>query len=277
MECRKRMGRRFLDKRLHYYICRRHYCYLDLLSTLYYLYYKKGKSFWTISFQALSINLLALIIRAVYFAVDPYGYREILDSSAQALLFWVPVLLWLDVGFLVVLYWVELCNMSRIEHLLSLKKYRPYLIGIIISSAVLILPLCFWDSFSYSFASRTTLDLFLALYLLSIVAFSTYHGIRLLRFIRGLYMPHEIFLKKVTYFLFGTNFFLLSSVILLVIYVVVGANPWFWVSMESLLRICEFGGVIFILFLLQKKLPERSSKNTGSSHDINHIELSASK
>ena len=134
----------------------------------------------------------------MFFLIDPHGYRGIFSIPAEAFLFWFPLLIRLNVAFLVMLYWVELQNMKGLDrNLTSVQKYKPVLIIGAIASSVILLPLGLANALVYSTAINFALNGALAFILISLVIFSTYFGMRMLKILREFKNIGSEFMKKV--------------------------------------------------------------------------------
>jgi hypothetical protein len=93
---------------------------------------------------------------------------------------------------------MELLKAVGIEKLTYLRKYKPYGIGLSIASTVILLPLGIANATNYSLAISLVLNIVLALFLLSVIIFSTYYGRKLLHMLGSLLRPTEKFMKRVT-------------------------------------------------------------------------------
>jgi hypothetical protein len=78
-----------------------------------------------------------------------------------------------------------------------LRRYRPYLIGLVIATAVVILPLGIANAVAYSVVTILLLNLTLVLFLLGMIVFSTYYGRKLLITLKQLFNPNQVFMKRV--------------------------------------------------------------------------------
>ncbi len=74
-------------------------------------------------------------------AIDPYRSRDLIKNTAgnvvDAFWFSLPVLLWLDSGFMILLYWLELQRHSGIKALRNISKTRIMLVGFAIATAAI--------------------------------------------------------------------------------------------------------------------------------------------
>ncbi len=62
------------------------------------------------------------------FSVDPQNYFQRLPNAVDTLFFNIPIVIWIDVGCVLVLHWVELQEKSHISELAAnVKRLRPLL------------------------------------------------------------------------------------------------------------------------------------------------------
>jgi hypothetical protein len=87
--------------------------------------------------------------------------------------------------------------MVGLGHLTTVKRFKPYLIVLAISSAVILLPFGIVNATNYSMTINIVLDVILVIFLLGLIVFSTYYGRKLLEMVKAMATPSNVFLKKV--------------------------------------------------------------------------------
>jgi hypothetical protein len=142
--------------------------------------------------------------------VDPQGFRNIFPSALESIMYDLPLLLWLDAGYLILLYWyvigqlvltsrrVELLKSNGISRLTHLQRFRPVIIGIAIVTAALILPLGLVNAWKNSVVADDLYDAAFCIFFLSVIIFASYYGRQLLQILKGLYNPKQVFMKRVS-------------------------------------------------------------------------------
>jgi len=194
------------------------------------------------------------------FAIDPEAIYGIITPWADTIIFNLPVLLWLDIGFMVLLYWAELVKSTGIQQIQNISKLRPFLIAFVIITAVVIFPASIWLALVPSFASNGTYNGLLIVAFLLFIALSLIYGTKLLRIVKsswnsGKSEVFKVFLKKLTVFLFMLNAVTISFIIVLVIFTIINADakPWPYIILHWILRTLEVAAVVTMLVMFSKK------------------------
>eukprot|EP01119_Soliformovum_irregulare_P020815 TRINITY_DN67_c0_g2_i2.p1 TRINITY_DN67_c0_g2~~TRINITY_DN67_c0_g2_i2.p1 ORF type:complete len:387 (+),score=50.60 TRINITY_DN67_c0_g2_i2:52-1212(+) len=228
-----------------------------------------GRTRRSMSTWALIMLGLGSLLRVFYLLFDPHGVRAIANRYGNAILYNLPILLWIDAALLLFLYWIELQSRSRLTDLPNIKRYRPILFGLIIATAVILLPLCIWNMTSTT-ASSIVYHVALIIMIVTIVALCLHSGRRLLSSIKTVMHSTKspqyiLFLRTVTYFIISLMIILIIIVLTLLIYIgVVGSTIWVDVSFLLVLRIEEFGYALTMVLFLDKRRPKSSPSSDGS-------------
>eukprot|EP01119_Soliformovum_irregulare_P020816 TRINITY_DN67_c0_g3_i1.p1 TRINITY_DN67_c0_g3~~TRINITY_DN67_c0_g3_i1.p1 ORF type:complete len:394 (+),score=46.58 TRINITY_DN67_c0_g3_i1:66-1247(+) len=209
-------------------------------------------------------------LRSFFLLFDPHNMRQISNRYGSAILYNLPILLWIDAGLLLFLYWIELQSRSRLTDLPNVKRYRPILFGFIIASAVVLLPLVIWNMTGTT-ASSIVYHAAVIIMIVTIVGLCLHSGRRLLSSIKTVMettksSQYIIFLRTVTYFIISLMVIFIVIVLTLLIYVgIAGSNQWVDVALMIVLRIEEFGYALTMVLFLDKRRPKSSPSSDGSS------------
>jgi len=223
---------------------------------------------------AVLLVLGGCFVRIFFFSFDPHRIRNVIQNAnigqpLDIILFNVPILFWLDAGFLVVLYWVELTSMTGIKELSNISRFRPLFFGFMIGTAATILPIGVWE-ITGSIIGYYLYMAFIFFFISGAIVGVSFYSYKLRKLLQPLAeeptgQTFRIFLKKVTNFVIGMSASLLAVIITLIIFVILNAitKAWVWLIMEFILRIEEFSIVMCILVLLNKRRPSSGNSLRG--------------
>ena len=83
------------------------------------------------------------------------------------------------------------------QELPSIERLRPVLIICGVISAIIVLPLGIANAVVYSSILAACVNTVIAVVLLGLAAFSSYYGFKLLKMVKNMMQPNEIFVKRV--------------------------------------------------------------------------------
>jgi len=263
-------------------------CYLDItlmsMVSVYSIYLlvifekisrRTGKSRWTITLFVTIPILIGALIRIVYYSIDPHRIFGIYSPATDGILFALPLIIWIAAGDLMMLYWIELTQLSGLQTLRSIKKLKPVFVALVIATLVTVLPIAVWESIEQNTISIAFYNGILLIYVLIMVVLSMTYGIKLMKNIKSLWhstknQATKIFLNKITIFLLWCTTFEILIMLSLILYTIIGAGqiPFAYVTFHLIYRIEEFGTVSFMLMLVSRKkarkryILKRKFKNT---------------
>jgi len=215
------------------------------------------------------------------FALDPDSIYGIIPIWADDILYNIPILVWLNVAYMVLLYWAELAK-SKINHQIGgLSKLRPALFTLVVISVVTIVPTGLWRVMKPSSFSITVYNGVIALELIVCNVLSFSYGIKLMRIAKRGWVSSQsdvfkVFLKRLTIFLLSVNFFIILIILGLVAYVSIQITAWRYISLTWIIRTLEVLAVGSAVLMFSSKKP-RDDLKSGSSVEIQDITITSSK
>jgi len=221
---------------------------------------KTNKRIFSYNTYGLGFIVPAEILRVVYYAVDPNSFRNIIPVAIGSILFNIPILIWIDVGFLMLLFWVEVQKFTGVKELQSVSRLRPVLIALIICTGVVILPIGIWQGVISSILSTAIYNGLILITVATEFIFGLIFGRRLMKIISDIWVSSreyqfKMYLKKITQLLFGSGLSVLFLVIILIFFTIFIQNKWAWVIFHSALSLGEFGTVLSMTLFLGKTKP----------------------
>jgi len=230
--------------------------------------------------HSLTMLIIAEFFRVLDFALDPDSIYGIIPIWLDDLMYNLPVLLWMDVAYLVLLYWTELVQFSGINQISSISKLRPVLITLAIVFAMTIVPTGLWETFIPNPISYTVYNVIIAIGLIICIILSFTYGAKLMRLVKMSWissqsMVFKEFLERLTTFLLCLNIFISLIIIALVIFVTLNISAWKFVIFHAILRTLEMFAVGCTILMFRNKKPPKENSNTAKSisSELNVIEL----
>jgi len=220
---------------------------------------------WTVVTISLILFLTGTLMRIIGLGIDPLDFRGILGPPLSDFLGVIPTVAYINAGFLIMLYWIEIQNHSGIKSLRSIRKLRPVMIVLWVLTLVTLLPVSLWDTFDSNPTSDAILGGLVAVFFIILIISFLISGLRLRRMIRTISINAgssseevQVFLKKVSNLLFAFCFF---GVIIVITIIIVNAtsaaeSPWGFCVERIISKILEFGVVMSFLIFLNKKKPK---------------------
>lgn len=175
---------------------------------------------------------------------------------------------------------------ASIKELISLSKYRPYLVTFLIVCMVIIVPVSVWRAVANTPLSFTLYMSALGVIMIVFILFATVTGFNLIRVIklghRKLVFGSEAmnqFVNHLIWYIFTLDSLLASIVLTLFIYLIIktSANMWKFIVMNWLLRTEEFLLILVSLWFIRKKKPKTPSDHTNSAEVRTRSESVASR
>jgi len=226
---------------------------------------------WSFISYTMILYIIAGAIRILEFAVDPHTVRNIFPLGLEEFLFNFPILLWCACGFMLLLYWVELQQLSGIQELRNVSRLRPVLITAAILTAAVIFPIGVVNwILGENFYAGLVYSVFLAIEFIVCIIISLVYGIKLMLTMKKLYKSTKIgkfkaFLSRITRYLFFFDASILSVVIALGLYVALDAQnqKWIYYALHFVLRLGEFGVCLSTVIFMAKKRPNKDESKTS--------------
>eukprot|EP01114_Cavostelium_apophysatum_P007839 TRINITY_DN20041_c0_g1_i1.p1 TRINITY_DN20041_c0_g1~~TRINITY_DN20041_c0_g1_i1.p1 ORF type:complete len:368 (+),score=26.33 TRINITY_DN20041_c0_g1_i1:33-1106(+) len=224
------------------------------------LHRRTGSPYFNIVTQVNLLIVVGSFTRILYFTIDPHNYYGFVSAIPDSILFNSGLILWTNSFYLLILFWIELLDMTKLLPMESIMRTKPlFFVGIALSSLAL-LPLGAWMEIDHSFRSLVVYYGVVVVLLVFLIAFSLYHGIRLLRVIRdtaSMQGPKgrlRDFMKRLTRLLFVINGLLVLCIILSALYSFYGKKPWAFIALSAIFRFTEFGCILTeMMFLYEGK------------------------
>jgi len=192
-----------------------------------------------------------------------------MPRAVVSLLFNSSITLWLAGGYLLSLYWIELIVLSGIRELDTVSKLKPFIIGLVVFLALIVIPLGAWNNIELV---DTVYNVVLAVICLALIVFFIVASAKLERIMRrsAILSNFSHFLHKLTKFIWLVTCGLLTLVITLLLFSILDGSHRtnVFLATEFVLRIGEFVSVLCTQLFIRKDRP-RGALSTSSTGEIN--------
>jgi len=162
---------------------------------------------------------------------------------------------------------MEIVHTSKIkQNHQRVAKLRPLLIGMMVVTALTVIPTAIWAVISDRRAAYNAHSIVVGLFVLILAVGSSVYGIAILKKI-----PARGFLVKITRFLLMFDMFAFLLIAVLIVYTIIPITPWSFLIGTSLVRVGEFGLISAAILLLQtKRNANKQAPSVDSDHTANN-------
>lgn len=127
-------------------------------------------------------SLICYLVRIIWLCLDPHNIWDFLPIELNIILYNIPFIFWLAIGWMMVLYWMDLQQSSGFERLQSLGKTRPYFIALIVGFPIVLFPIVLLEAFYSRIIAAILRNILIGLGMIAIVVISLVYGLRFLPF-----------------------------------------------------------------------------------------------